>query len=64
MTPDKEKVTTADSPAADGDNVEEDISRTEVTTVSSKSRSRIPVAKKSNQAGSSGKFIVYNILST
>ena len=60
MTPDEGNVKTADSPAADGDDVEEDISRTEVTTVSSKSRSRIPVAKKSNQAGSSGKFIVFS----
>ncbi|KAL5248160.1 hypothetical protein ACHWQZ_G017365 [Mnemiopsis leidyi] len=44
---------TTHSPVAKGENLEEDISRTEVTTVSPKSRSRIPIAKKSNQAVSS-----------
>ena len=40
--------------AVDTDDVDGDISATEISTIPSKSKSKIPVPKKSNQAVSSG----------
>ena len=42
------------SDTVDGDDVDGDISATEISTIPSKSKSKLPVPKKNNQAVSSG----------